>query len=121
MAEFGLRERTFQFSVKILTFLGASNLNAELRFLKIQLYRSSTSIGANVAEGSNGTSRKQLAQYFSIALRSANESIYWLKLIKEVIQGIDLVKLEELIQECVSITRILGKSISTLKTKTNVG
>ena len=115
MAEFELKNRAFRFSVSILKFFGSISLNSELRFLKIQLYRSATSIGANIIEGSAGSSKKQLAQYYSIALRSANETIYWLKLIYEVYIDIDRKQMSELINECESIVRILGKLVSTLR------
>jgi four helix bundle protein len=120
MAEFELRNRAFQFSVTVLKFFGTIKLNTEFQLLKIQLYRSITSIGANITEGSSGSSKKQLSQYLSIALRSANESFYWLKLIDAVFPEIEKNKLAEIISECEAIVRILGKSVSTLKSKSPI-
>jgi len=118
MAEFELKNRAFRFSVSILKFFSSVSINSELRFLKIQLYRSATSIGANVIEGSGGSSKKQLAQYYGIALRSANETVYWLKLINEIYTEIDRIQISEFLKECESIVRILGKSIATLRSNT---
>ena len=118
MAEFELTKRAFQFSVTVLKFFGAFQLNSEFRFLKIQLYRSVTLIRANITEGSAGSSRKQLAQYYSIALRSARESCYWLKLINSVFSELEKSKMDSIIAECEAIIRILGKSINSLKTST---
>jgi four helix bundle protein len=76
--------------------------------------RSATSIGANVIEGKSGNSRKNLISYFSIALRSANETKYWLCLIRDTLE-IDKMETNQLISEADEISKILGKSILTLK------
>ena len=76
--------------------------------------RSATSIGANVIEGKSGNSRKILISYFSIALRSANETKYWLCLIRDTIE-VDKMETNQLINEADEISKILGKSILTLK------
>lgn len=119
MAEFQLKERAFKFSVSLIKYFSSVTLNSDFRFLKNQLYRSATSIGANVIEGSGGSSKKELARYFRIAIRSANETTYWLKLILEVFEEVERSKIQELVIESESITRILGKSIATLNSKTN--
>lgn len=76
--------------------------------------RSATSIGANVIEGKSGNSRKILISYFSIALRSANETKYWLCLLRDTIE-VDKMETNHLINEADEISKILGKSILTLK------
>jgi four helix bundle protein len=47
----------------------------------MQLYRSGTSIGANVAESKNAQSKADFISKLSIALKEAGESDYWLKLL----------------------------------------
>ena len=47
--------------------------------LSKQILRSGTSIGANVAEGINAQSDADFVSKKSIALKEANESLYWLK------------------------------------------
>jgi four helix bundle protein len=116
MAEFRLKERAFQFSVSVIKHFLSISLNSEFLFLKKQLYRSVTSIGANIIEGSGGASKKELARYLQIALRSSTESTYWLKLIKEIFDNPKNEKLDELIAESESITKILGKSLVSIKT-----
>ena len=46
-----------------------------------QIYRSGTSIGANVAEAQRGQSKADFVAKMSIALKEANETEYWLKLL----------------------------------------
>ncbi|MGV3510007.1 MAG: four helix bundle protein [Sphingobacteriaceae bacterium] len=40
--------------------------------------KSATSIGANVVEGKSGSSRKDFRNFYTIALKSANETKYWI-------------------------------------------
>ncbi len=46
-----------------------------------QLLRCGTSIGANIAEAQRGYSRADFAAKMGIALKEANETEYWLKLL----------------------------------------
>ncbi len=48
-----------------------------------QLYRSGTSIGANVAESIQAQSRADFISKLSIALKEATESKYWLELLHD--------------------------------------
>ncbi len=48
-----------------------------------QLYRSGTSIGANIAESRNAQSNADYISKLSIALKEADESDYWLTLLYE--------------------------------------
>jgi len=48
-----------------------------------QIYRSGTSIGANIAESRNAQSRADFICKLSIALKEADETKYWLELLHE--------------------------------------
>jgi four helix bundle protein len=75
-----------------------------------QIVRSGTSIGANVHESKGGTSKKDFSHYFSIALKSANETIYWLNLLKDTNSN-STVKAEELLTELEEISKVLAKIV----------
>ena len=47
-----------------------------------QLLRSGTSIGANVAEAQHAQSKADFYAKMSIALKEANETYYWLRLLR---------------------------------------
>ena len=51
--------------------------------LSKQLLRSGTSIGANVTEAKRGQSRADLVSKMAIALKEADETAYWLRLLYE--------------------------------------
>jgi four helix bundle protein len=76
--------------------------------------RSATSIGANIIEAKSGNSRKNLISFYSIALRSANETKYWLCLVRDTLE-VDKTEINNLIKEADEISKIIGKSILTLK------
>ena len=48
-----------------------------------QVFRSGTSIGANVFEGKNAQSRPDFSSKMNIALKEATETGYWLDLLHE--------------------------------------
>ena len=81
-----------------------------------QLLRSSMSIGANITEAKAASSRLDFKKFYEIALKSSHESIYWLSLLKmSKLSSAD--KIDPLINEVDEISRMLGKSVITLKTK----
>lgn len=72
-----------------------------------QLIRSATSIGANMVEGKSGSSRKDWKNFYLIALKSANETKYWLCLIRDTMET-DKLKITELIKEADEISNIIA-------------
>lgn len=83
MKEFDIKKSTYNFSKKILDFTKKVRKTSENLVLVKQVIRSGTSIGANVHESKGGTSKKDFSNYFAIATKSTNETIYWLNLIKD--------------------------------------
>lgn len=78
------KRRCFNFSLSILK-LSESLRNKRINWSLVdQLVRSGTSIGANIVEGGNSTSKREFINYFQIALKSAAETLYWLSLLKEI-------------------------------------
>jgi four helix bundle protein len=75
-----------------------------------QFLRSATSIGANVVEGKSGSSKKDWKNYYAIAMKSANETKYWLCLINETIE-VSKSKINELIKEADEISKIIASII----------
>ena len=80
-----------------------------------QLIRSSTSIGANIVEAKSGSSRKDFTNFYLIALKSANETKYWICLLRDSFKINDK-EISNLLNECNEISKILGASIFKLRT-----
>jgi four helix bundle protein len=78
-----IKKRTFSFAVEIVRFCDAlDSQRGTVRTLGRQLLRAGTSVGANVEEAQAGQSRADFISKYSIALKEACESIYWLRLLK---------------------------------------
>jgi four helix bundle protein len=83
-----------------------------------QLIRSSASVGANIVEAKSASSKLEYKKFFEIALKSANETIYWLLVIKSVNQNKNLKsEINRLYNEVIEISKIVGPSVLTLKGK----
>jgi len=70
---------TFEFSLKIIEF--SELLESKRKFnLANQLFRSGTSIGANVWEAQDAESKADFIHKFKISAKEINETKYWLLL-----------------------------------------
>ena len=102
---------TFQFSLKIIEY--CEQLENIKKFnLSNQLFRSGTSIGANVREAQNAESKADFIHKMKIAAKEAEETEYWLLLCQEA-KSYPTPK--ELISTIESIHKILTKIISSTK------
>lgn len=81
-----------------------------------QLLRSSTSIGANIVESHGSSSKKDFANFFSYALKSANESKYWLGLLRDSNKA-PQDETNRLLQETIELSNILAASLMTIRGK----
>ena len=83
-----------------------------------QVLRSGTSIGANVFEGTYAQSKEDFVNKYSIALKEANETRYWLQLLSDTgyLSATDATA-QSLVEDCVELIRILTASIPTAKQK----
>jgi four helix bundle protein len=113
---YDIKVRCYEFSKAVVLFLNKYEFKKVHYPIINQLLRSATSIGANIIEGKPGNSKKNMVNFFSIALRSANESKYWLCLVRDTM-GINKEEINLLLKEANEISKIIGKSILTLKQK----
>jgi len=109
-------KRLISFSVKVVNFSDNFASKRKLWSIRDQLIRSATSIGANVLEAKGSSSKKDYIRFFEIALKSANETKYWLLLIKDLGPESEAY-VKELLKELDEIAKIIGASILTLKGK----
>jgi four helix bundle protein len=109
-----ISHRCFYFSKDVILFVKECKYEIVFRSLFEQLVRSSASIGANVVEGKSGSTKKDWKKFYVIALKSANETKYWLCLIKETMD-VPKVKINELINEADEISKIIASIIINAK------
>ncbi len=108
--------RLVNFSVNILSFAEKIKTRRILWPVADQLVRSATSIGANVVEAKSSSSRKDYIKFFEIALKSANETKYWIIVIKESAQEFKE-QVDLFLKEADELSKIIGSSVLTLKGK----
>jgi four helix bundle protein len=109
-----IKEWTLDFAVKMVKYSNELKRNKIDLDLISQVRRSGTSVGANVREAKASSSRKELTRFYEIALRSANETDYWIDVINK---GYDYnSKTQDSIQvELSQLEKMLGKIIVNLK------
>ena len=95
---------------------GLDDKDSVVRMISQQLLRSATSIGANIIEAQAGSTKKDFTNFFSYALKSANETKFWLGLLRDSGKA-NKEKTNELLQETTELANILASSILTLKGK----
>ena len=108
-----LREKSKLFAIKVIKLCKTLKSKNEYE-LASQFLRSGTSIWALLAEAKFAQSRADLISKFSIALKEANETQYWLDLLNEswIIENNIYEEYFLLVNE---IIKILIASINTLK------
>ncbi len=111
-----LKYRAYRFSVELIKFATTLPNQQVYRIILHQLIRAATSIGANIIEAQGAASKKDFSNYFHIAFKSANETKYWLCLLRDTTNS-DKEKINELLKEADELTKILAASLLTLKGK----
>ena len=81
-----------------------------------QIIRSSTSIGANINEANYASSKADFISKMHISLKECAETEYWIRLLQKS-DFITNIYAKELLEECLSIKRMLIASLNTAKSK----
>jgi len=113
------QRRVYIYTLKSLNIIGDIPEDKITKIIINQLIRSLTSIGANIIEAKASSSKRDFAHYFDIALKSANETKYWLYLLRDL-NKINKEKIQKIIEETQEIANILGSSLLTMRKKNTV-
>jgi len=112
-----LIRRSYRFSLEIMSFIDIfPKREFSLEILAKQLLRSATSIGANIIEAQASSSKKDFINFIHHSLKSANETKYWLGLLRDS-GKVDREKGNKLLKEAIELSNILGSSLLSLKGK----
>ena len=107
-------EMTTSYALKIIEYVDVLESQRKYIIAK-QILKSGKSIGANVREAQNAESPADFIHKFKIAAKESDEVSYWLELCKASKTYPD--PDNALFTELMSITRVIGKIISTAKMK----
>lgn len=113
-----LKVRAYDFSLDIIRFVNQLPNKRAFWIIGDQLLRAATSIGANMIEAQASSSRRDFIKFYQIALKSANETRYWLSLIRDSYESLSP-QCNKLLEETTEICNMLGASLLTLKGKRN--
>ena len=111
-----VRVRAYKYSIRIINFLDSLPNDMTSGVIAKQLMRSATSIGANLVESKGASSKKEFGMFFTYSLRSANETLYWLGLLRDA-KKIETLELKSLLTEGQELAKIIGASLLTMKGK----
>ena len=81
--EGNIQDKSFRFAVRIVNLCKLLRNDRNEFVLSKQLLRSGTSIGANISEAQRAQSTADFVSKMKIALKEANETQYWLRLLYE--------------------------------------
>lgn len=78
-----IEQKSFDFAVRIVRLYQYLSSEKKEFVLSKQLLRCGTSIGANISEAQHGQTKADFNAKMNIALKEANETVYWLRLLHE--------------------------------------
>ncbi|MBI2598810.1 four helix bundle protein [Candidatus Curtissbacteria bacterium] len=111
-----LRQRCFQFGLEVIRLTDKLPQKRSAWVISDQVIRSSCSIGANLVEAKGSSSRLEFKKFYEISLKSANESKYWIELLREA--GLVPAKsTDALLSELQEITSMIASGVIKLKSK----
>lgn len=108
--------RSFAFACEIVRFYRLISTRSDVPLpIARQLLRAGCSIGANLEEARSAQSRRDLVSKFSIALKEARETQYWLRLMAATGLATET-EIAGLQNEASQFVAILTTSVKRLKT-----
>ncbi len=110
------KKRLYVWVLRLIKLIDSLQKSSVADVMGRQLLRSGTSILANYIEANSASSKKDFINFFTHALKSANESKVWLTLLRDTDKG-DKNEINWLLKELIEISNILASSILTLKGK----
>jgi four helix bundle protein len=113
-----LAAKSIDFAIRIINLNKMLKKQKQEYVISNQLLRSGTSIGANIREAKFAQSTADFISKMSIALKEANESLYWLELLNRT-NYISNIEYDSIYKDCDEILRMLHSTVRTSKLKLN--
>jgi len=111
-----IKTRAYRYALRITQFVDNLQKGMSTEIIARQLLKSATSIGANIIEAQAASSRRDFTNFLNYALKSANETRFWLGLLRDTKKSPAEV-VGSLLEESKELANILAASILTLKGK----
>lgn len=116
MKENSIKEKSYKFAVRIVRMYQTVTKRNKEYVLSQQCLRSGTAVGALVFESEHAQSTADFISKLNIALKEANETLYWLMLMKDTgyLMGREF---DTLFKDAAELVKIIVSILKTLKGK----
>ena len=111
-----LKQRCFKLSLEVIALTNILPNKRSAWIITDQLIRATCSIGANLVEARASSSRLEFKKFYEISLKSANETVYWLELLRDSKLAPEI-KISPLLEEVNEICKMLGAGVIKLKSR----
>ena len=111
----GLEDRTARYAVEVFKYLRELPYDVSIKVIAYQLGKSASSIGANYHEANRSESRDDFAHKVAIAVKEANESCYWFKVLMGLCGSDE--RLEALSKETVELRNLLQSIMKSARSR----
>ncbi len=108
-----MKTRTKAFAVDVIRFCDSLKTSKASSVITYQLVKSATSTGANYRAACKSRSKNEFFSKICIVVEEADESEYWLEVIKETSLSTQDKELERLLKEAIEINKIMSKAKSS--------
>ena len=109
-------EKSESFSIRIVKLHHYLTKQKHEFVMSKQIMRSGTSIGANISESQNAQSKADFIHKLNIALKEADETMYWLKLLQKT-QYLTPSAFQSLKNDTEELLKLLKSIIKTTKSR----
>ena len=109
-----VRDKSFDFAIRIIKLYQYLNSNKKEFILSKQLLRSGTSIGAMIREAEHAESKNDFIHKFAIAQKEANEVVYWLELLKAT-DYLNEKEFKNIYDDAITILKLITSILKTSK------
>lgn len=116
MAKSVLRDKSYAFAISIVELSRDLQTNKKEFVLSRQILKSGTAIGALIREAEFAQSKPDFISKMTISLKEANETEYWLSLLKDT-RYLELQQFAVLQSTCKELIAMLVSTVKTAKQK----
>ena len=109
-----IKEKSFDFAVRVVNLYKHLCSEKKEFVLSKQLLRSGTSVGANVRESEHAVSKNDFINKLAIAQKEINETIYWLEILNAT-DYLNQKEFEDINDDAVEIIKLLTTIIKNTK------
>ena len=111
-------QKSFAFAVRIVNLYRYLSRREKEYVISKQILKAGTSIGANLAEAEHAQSKADYCSKLSIALKEADETRFWLRLLESA-GYISHKQALSMLTDCIELIKMLAASVKTLKENEN--